>query len=88
MKIVDFKTFNYMPAGTIFAPYEPCVLKDRLAIKVDHGREDDYKPYGNWMFNGVMPLEPWNINSFFGDESVRATFEEYDGDTNDYRNYK
>lgn len=88
MKIVDFKTFNRMPSGTIFAPYTPCVLEDRLAIKVDHGREINYPRYGNWMFNGVMPLEPWNIDSFFGDESVRATFEIYDGDTNDYRDYK
>ena len=39
MKLVDFKTFNRMPAGTIFAPYTPCVLEDRLAIKTDHGRE-------------------------------------------------
>lgn len=84
MKIVDFKTFNRMPAGTIFAPYTPCVLEDRFAIKVDHGRELKF----GWAFNGVMPLEPWNINSFFGDESVRATFEIYDGDSNDYRDYE
>lgn len=88
MKIVDFKTFNRMPAGTIFAPYKPCVLEDRLAIKVDHGREIDISPYGGWSFNGVMPLEPWNISSFFGDESVKATFEIYDGDSNDYHDYE
>lgn len=88
MKLVDFETFNRMPAGTIFAPYTPCDLEDRLAIKVDHGREFNYPRYGNWMFNGVMPLEPWNLDSVVDEESVRATFEEYDGDTIDYRDYK
>lgn len=89
MKIVDFKTFNRMPAGTIFAPYKPYVLEDRLAIKVDHGRE--LNPgfyYLDWAFNGVMPLEPWNLDSVFDEESVRASFEIYDGDSNDYRDYK
>lgn len=85
MKIVDFKTFNRMPAGTIFAPYTPCVLEERLAIKVDHGREINHSLYGNWTFNGVMPLEPWNLDSVFDEESVKATFEIYDGDSNDYR---
>lgn len=88
MKIVDFKTFNRMPAGTIFAPYTPCVLEERLAIKTDHGRKIDYPRYGNWMFNGVMPLEPWNLDSVIDEESVRASFEIYDGDSNDYRDYK
>lgn len=88
MKIVDFKTFNRMPAGTIFAPYTPCVLKERLAIKTDHGCEINYPRYGNWMFNGVMPLEPWNLDCVFDEDSVRATFEIYDGDTNDYHDYK
>lgn len=89
MKIVDFETFNCMPAGTIFAPYKPCVLEDRLAIKVDHGRESGSMFYHfDWCFNGVMPLEPWNLDSVFDEESVRATFEIYDGDTNDYRDYE
>ena len=91
MKIVDFKTFNRMPAGTIFAPYTPCVLEDRLAIKVDHGREFDPDIYRHgWAFNGVMPLEPWNVDFAYwgGGDSVKATFEIYDGDTNDYCNYK
>lgn len=39
MRLVDFETFNRLPAGTIFAPYIPSVLKEGLAIKVDHGRE-------------------------------------------------
>lgn len=88
MKVVDFKTFNRMPAGTIFAPYTPCVLEEGLAIKTDHGRGMAYPPYGNWMFNGVMSLEPWNLDSVFDDESVKAAFEIYDGDSNDYRDYK
>lgn len=88
MKIVDFETFNRMPAGTIFAPYTPCVLEDRLAIKVDHGREFDHPRHEKWMFNGVMPLEPWNLDSVFDEESVKAIFEIYDGDSNDYRDYE
>ena len=89
MKIVDFKTFNQMPAGTIFAPYKPCVLEERLAIKVDHGRELDPNVYRHaWTFNGVMPLEPWNLDSVFDEKSVKAAFEIYDGDTNDYYDYK
>lgn len=88
MKIVDFKTFNRMPAGTVFAPYTPCVLEEGLAIKVDHGREFDHPRREKWMFNGVMPLEPWNLDSVFDEESVKATFEIYDGDSNDYRDYK
>lgn len=43
---------------------------------------------GGWSFNGVMPLEPWNLDSFFGDESVKTTFEIYDGDSNDYHDYE
>lgn len=89
MHLVDFETFNRLPAGTIFAPYIPSVLKEGLAIKVDHGRELNPMFYNfDWVFNGVMPLEPWNLDSVFDDESVRATFEIYDGDTNDYLGYK
>ena len=33
MKIVDFETFNKMPAGTVFAPFEPCVTKEDFQIK-------------------------------------------------------
>lgn len=89
MKIVDFKTFNRMPAGTIFAPYRPCVLEDRLAIKTDRGRILDPSIYHHaWSFNGVMPLEPCNLDSVFDEETVKASFEIYDGDTNDYCDYK
>ena len=89
MKIVDFDTFNRMPAGTIFAPYTPCVLEDMFAIKIDHGRKPTNTLYhSDWYFNGVMPLEPWNLDNVFDEESVRASFEIYDGDTNDYSDYK
>lgn len=94
MKIVDFETFVRLPAGTIFAPYNPCVLEDRLSIKVDEGR-DSVEPvdliYGSHWFNGVMPLEPWlgDYTCLFqpGDQEP-ASFEIYDGDNNDYRDYK
>lgn len=93
MRLVNFEEFCRMPAGTIFAPYEPCILKEGLAIKVDDGIDmpPDYKRYTH-MFNGVMPLEPW-INSITpclwepGD-TEEASFEIYDGDNNDYVNYK
>ena len=85
MHLVDFETFNRLPAGTIFATYTPSVLKEGLAIKVDRGRE--FKDYG-WIFNGVMPLEPWNLDSVFDEEPIKATFEIYDGCTNDYCNYE
>ena len=93
MRVVDFEEFCRMPAGTIFAPYESCALVDRLAIKVDEGRDmpPDY-PYYTHMFNGVMPLEPWNIGPSgllweVGD-TEEASFEIYDGNNNDYFEYK
>lgn len=91
MKIVDFETFVRMPAGTIFAPYNPCVLEDNLAIKVDEGRDsygsDNYESH--W-FNGVMSLEPWLGESclFTPGDQEPASFEIYDGDNNDYRDYE
>ncbi len=81
---MDFKTFNRMPAGTIFAPYTPCTLEDSLSIKTSKGWEINYPQYGNWMFNGVMPLEPTNLDSIFDEKSVKASFKTYDGDSNDY----
>ena len=85
MHLVDFETFNRLPAGTIFAPYEQSSLKEGLSIKVDHGQE--FKDHG-WLFNGVMQLEPWNLDCVFDEESIKATFEIYDGATADYMNYK
>ena len=85
MLIVDYDTFIRMPAGTIFAPYTPCVFEERLEIKVDHGCEYN----GKWGFNGTMPLEPWlgDIGPFdFGQWDT--TLETYDGDSNDASDYK
>lgn len=92
MKIVGFEEFCRMPAGTIFAPYTPCVLEEELAIKVDPGMDmpSDY-PYYSHTFNGVMMLRPWLGDgcALWGEgDQQEASFEVYDGDTNDYRDYK
>lgn len=92
MKLVDFETFIRMPAGTIFAPYDPCILLDRLSIKVDPGEDmpEDYTYYTH-TFNGVMTLEPWLgdcCTLYEPGDHEEASFEIYDGDTNDYCNYK
>ena len=92
MKLVNFDDFSRMPAGTIFAPYEPCVLKEELAIKVDPGEEmpEDY-PYYRHTFNGVMSLEPWITSDdclFDIGDQADASFAIYDGDNNDYHDYK
>lgn len=91
MRVVDFEEFCRMPAGTIFAPYEPCALVDRLAIKVDEGWEElsDYRYFRHY-FNGVMPVEPsigeesnlWNTG-----DSAEASFDIYDGSSADYMEY-
>ena len=92
MKLVDFETFVRLPAGTIFAPYTPCVLEERLAVKTCEGWDTPDSPYYSHVFNGVMPLHPW-VDSLScllydcGDEQP-ASFESYDGDNNDYRDYK
>lgn len=87
MKLVDYETFIRLPSGTIFAPYTPCVLEEGLAIKVDAGREIGDE---NW-FNGVMHLSPW-IDDYTGlwevGDEEEAEFGVYDGDNNDYRDYK
>lgn len=92
MKLVDFETFVRLPAGTIFAPYKPTCLEDRLAIKVDEGRDWDvsYEYFDFHSFNGVMPLEPWMGDSclFRPGDQEPAYFEIYDGDNNDYRDYE
>lgn len=92
MKLVGYEEFIRMPAGTIFAPYEPCVLMEELAIKVDRGCE-----YGNrftnekrWAFNGVMSLQPW-LGEYcelynVGDQEP-ASWEIYDGDSHDASEY-
>ena len=93
MKIVGFDEFCRMPAGTVFAPYEHCILAEELSIKVDPGEEmpPDYK-WCRHSFNGVMPLRPWlggaedklwNIG-----DTCPASFEIYDGSSVDYMEYK
>lgn len=91
MKIVGFDDFCRMPAGTIFAPYEPCCLKGTLEIKTDAGWDDPSDKYCSHPFNGVMSLEPWIDGSEglynIGDR-CDASFEIYDGDNVDYKDYK
>ena len=93
MKLVNFEEFCKMPAGTIFAPYTPCVLEEELAIKVDEGEDmPESYPYCRHTFNGVMPLQPWMGDAHdnlwnIGDQAP-ASFEVYDGDNNDYMDYK
>ena len=91
MKIVSFEEFCRMPAGTIFAPYEPCVLKEELAIKVDPGRDTPDNRYYSHVFNGVLPLEPWlglDCTLFSIGDKEDASFEIYDGDNTDYMDYE
>lgn len=85
MRLVTTEEFARMPAGTVFAPFEPYVLKDRLEIKVDggalvtNGRGERF-----WAYNGTMPLEPWNMEDLndIGDRAD-AEYEVCDGDQND-----
>lgn len=92
MKLVGFEEFCRMPAGTVFAPYEPCILTGELEIKVDPGVEmpPDYK-WCRHNFNGVMPLTPW-IDGTRGPwkigDSLEASFEVYDGTSVDYMDHK
>lgn len=89
MRIVNFEEFCRMPAGTIFAPYTPCVLEERLAIKTDTGKDRD-DCFWSHPFNGVMPLEPWlgtDCGVFSIGDTADAEFGIYDGDNNDYRDY-
>lgn len=92
MRLVDFEEFCRMPAGTIFAPYEPCALVDSLAVKVGEGIDMslDHEWCGH-TFVGVMPLEPWNIGPSgslleVGD-AEEAVFRVYDGSSTDYMEY-
>lgn len=85
MRIVTPEEFARMPAGTVFAPYEPHVLKDRLEIKVDKGAmATGWHGEKFWAYNGTMPLEPWNLDQVYeiGDRAD-AEFQVYDGDQND-----
>lgn len=87
MKLINYEDFCRMPAGTVFAPYEPCCI-ERLEIKVDPGKEyEDHYGHTIYGFNGVMPLEPWIDGTTtlweVGDEQ-EASFETYDGSNVDY----
>lgn len=94
MLIVDYDTFVRMPAGTIFAPYQPCVYDGTFEIKVDEGHEyaSIFDGKQHYMFNGTMPLEPW----FVGDNSdwpfktgkYETEMVTYDGDSNDAAAHK
>ena len=92
MRLVGFEEFCRLPAGTVFAPYTPCILEGELEIKVDPGHEMplDYK-YGRHLFNGVMPLTPClddRCNLRRIGDTCEASFEVYDGATEDYEDYK
>lgn len=84
MKIVTYDEFIRMPAGTIFATYEPCVFKDRFQIKTDGGWEVGK----NYYFNGAMPLEPWLDVDNMLSESLLGTYKTemctYDDSNADY----
>lgn len=85
MRIVSCEEFARMPAGTIFAPFEPYVLKDRMEIKVDQGQMvKGWHGPPFWAYNGTMPLEPWNLEDMEGIGSrAPAEYCIYDGDQND-----
>lgn len=86
MKIVDYETFIRMPAGTIFAPWTPCAMRDDPEIKIDPGR--DYN--GRWIFNGTCHVVPQPVEGagFDYEENVESEFWYYDGDSNDAKAYK
>lgn len=93
MKIVDYETFIRMPSGTIFAPWEPCVMKNEPEIKVDHGCEIIIKSGERikkiWSFNGTCPIMPRPVEGEgFGFGEVEYEFWYYDGDSNDAKNYE
>lgn len=97
MLIVDYETFVRMPAGTIFAPFTPCIFEDRFEIKVDPGYEytDLFSGKKRWGFNGTMTLEPWLGEEFadqLPDGPVYGKYETelgfYDGSSADASEYK
>ena len=92
MRLVDFEEFCRMPAGTVFAPYSPCILEDELSIKTDEGEDmpPDY-PYCRHSFLGVMPLTPWfepGHELMQVGDTLPASFEIYDGSNADYMDHQ
>lgn len=93
MKIVDYDTFVRMPAGTIFAPWEPCVMKGDAEIKIDGGHEELIASGGAlkkiWYFNGTCPLLPQPVEGEgFDFGEVESEFFYYDGDMTDASEFK
>lgn len=95
MKIVTFEEFNRMPAGTIFAPWTPCVYEGEFEIKTDTGHAYLNRWSGkiDWIFNGTMPVVPWiDSDQLFleGEECgpVKSEMFHYDGASVDYTDYK
>lgn len=88
MKIIDYETFIRMPAGTIFAEFEPYVFSE-WEIKVDHGHEyiDSWAKVKQWGYNGTMQIIPWFKDELPPDDHIYGTYEtemfEYDGSSAD-----
>ena len=83
MKIVDYKTFVRMPAGTIFASYKPCAFGD-FEIKTDTGH---FRTKDKWGFLGTMPLDPYFIDEdhlAFGPGTFETELAVYDNADYDY----
>lgn len=94
MKIVDYETFIRMPAGTIFAEFEPWIFKSDWEIKVDHGHEyiDAWAKVKQWGYNGTMQIIPWFKDELPQYDPVYGTYEtemfEYDGSSADVHGTK
>lgn len=89
MLIVDYDTFVRMPAGTIFAPWEPCVYGDEPEIKVDAGHEYvNHKGEKDWCYNGTMTFVPEIVGAALEAGKYESEPFYYDGDQNDARDYK
>lgn len=84
MLIVTTEEFIKMPAGTIFAPFEPnefAFLED-LEIKVDGGDGETYL--------GTMPIVPWldPRRTFAGPGQYEVDYEIYDGSSAEISMYE
>lgn len=92
MKIVSFEEFNQMPAGTIFAPWTPCVYEENFRIKIDSGHWIELKnsPISNnekfYVFDGLLDLipDPPSAHNYGTYQTTQWT---WDKNNNDYRDY-